>query len=45
MHNGFFRYADQLEIGDELLMQGINDLTPAKVIHISSLIMQGIFDI
>ena len=40
--NESFRYADQLEIGDVLLVQGNNGLTPAKVINISNLIMQGI---
>ena len=38
-----FRYADQLTIGDELLVQGNSKLTPAKVIHVSNLVMQGMF--
>ena len=37
----FFRNADQLTIGDELLVQGNNELVPAKVISVSNLIMQG----
>ena len=36
-----FRYADQVLIGDELLVQGNNEMTPAKVINISSFMMQG----
>ena len=38
-----FRYANLLTIGDELLVQGNNKLTPAKVIHVSNLVMQGMF--
>ena len=37
----FFRNADQLTIGDELLVQGNNELVPTKVISVSNLIMQG----
>ena len=40
--NESFRYADQLEIGDKLLVQGNNGLTPAKVINMSTFVMQGI---
>ena len=36
------RYADKLIIGDELLVQGNNDLTPGKVISVSIKMMQGI---
>ena len=42
MLNDCFRCADQLEIGDELLVQGNNDFTPAKVINVSNLFMQDI---
>ena len=36
------RYADKLTIGDELLVQENNELTPAKVIGVSIMIMQSI---
>ena len=36
-----FRYVDQLSVGDELLVQKDNRLTPAKVINVSNSIMQG----
>ena len=37
-----FRYADDVSIGDEVLVQGEDDeLTPAKVIDLSSSTMQG----
>ena len=36
-----FRYADHVSIGDEVLVKGNDVLTPAKVINVSSLIMQG----
>ena len=35
------RFADQVSISDELLVQENNELVPAKVINISSLIMKG----
>ena len=41
MWNDLVSYADQLSIGDEVLVQGNNDLTSAKVINISDLTMQG----
>ena len=41
MWNDLVSYADQLSIGDEVLVQGNNDLTPAKVINISDITMQG----
>ena len=36
-----FRYAGQVSVGDEVLVQGKYYLTPATVINVSSLIMQG----
>ena len=36
-----FRYADKILIDDEILVQGNNGLTPAKVINVSSIVMQG----
>ena len=36
-----YRYADQVLVGDEVLVQGIDNLIPAKVINVSSLNMQG----
>ena len=38
----FFRYADQLSLGDEMLVQEGDELTAAKVISMKSLIAQGI---
>ena len=37
----FIRYADQLSIGDEVLVQRNEELTPVKVMYVSSLIKQG----
>ena len=36
-----FRYAEQVLIGDEVLVKGNNELAPAKVINVSELKMQG----
>ena len=36
-----FRYADHIEVGDEVLVQGNDELTPANVTNISSEVMQG----
>ena len=36
-----FRYADSISNGDEVLVGGIDNLTPSKVINVSSLMMQG----
>ena len=36
-----FRYADQITIGDEVLVPQNYQLTTVKVIRISSLIMEG----
>ena len=36
-----FRFADYVSIGDEILAQGIDNLTPEKVINISNSVMQG----
>ena len=35
------RYADQLSIGNEVLVQGNNQLTPVKVITISTFTRKG----
>ena len=42
-HNEIFsvRYADQLSIGDEVLVQENNELIPVKVNNVSSVAMQG----
>ena len=37
----FFRYADQVSIGNEVLVEGNDELTPAKVINVNSSSMQG----
>ena len=37
----FIRDADQVCVGDEMLVQKNDKLIPAKVINVSSLIMQG----
>ena len=36
-----FRFADQVYVGDEVLVQKNDNLIAAKVISVSSLIMQG----
>ena len=36
-----FRFADQVYVGDEVLVQKSDNLIAAKVISVSSLIMQG----
>ena len=36
-----FRFADKVAIGDELLAQGYDNLTPAKVINVSTFKLQG----
>ena len=35
------RYADQVTVGDKVLVQGTDQLIQAKVIEISSSVMQG----
>ena len=37
----YCRYADKLSIGDEILVQGIDELTLAKVINVSDISMRG----
>ena len=39
--NNFFRFADEVSIGMEVLVNNINTLVPTKVINISSFMMQG----
>ena len=36
-----FRFADKVAIGDELLAKGYDNLTPAKVINVSTFKLQG----
>ena len=40
-HGISFRYADQLTVGDEVLVQEDNELIPVQVTNISSMTMQG----
>ena len=40
----FFSNADQVAIGEEVLVQENNELSPVKVINISSHVMQGNFE-
>ena len=37
-----FSYADQVSVDDEVLLEVNNNLTPAKIMEISSIRMQGI---
>ena len=37
----YFRYADQVSIGDEVLFSRNDELIPGNVTHISSFMMQG----
>ena len=37
----FFRYAEQLSSGDEVLIQKNFELSPEKVINVSDIIMTG----
>ena len=39
----YFRYADQVSVGDEVLIQGYDKLLPTKVINTSDLMLQGIY--
>ena len=36
-----FRYANELSIGDEVLVQGNNELTLEKVVNVSHISMRG----
>ena len=36
-----FRYADQVSVGDEILVQEINELIPDKVIKKCTFVMEG----
>ena len=40
-----FRYAEQVAIGDEVLVELESGLTPTKVTHVSGFKMQGIHHI
>ena len=35
------RYGEKLSIGDEVLVQGINELTSAKVMNVSNISIRG----
>ena len=37
----YFRYADQVAIGDEVLVQGNGEFTPEKVLNMSQSMMEG----
>ena len=37
----FYRYADQVSVGDEVLLQVKDELAPAKVTNVSNVILQG----
>ena len=37
----YFRYADQVAIGDEVLVQGNDGFTPQRVFNVSYSMMQG----
>ena len=37
----FFRYADQVSVGDEVLVEGNEQLIPAEVINVLTLAIQG----
>ena len=36
-----FRHADQVSIGDEVLVEENDDMMPAKVVNVSTLVLQG----
>ena len=42
MYFKHFRYAEQISIGNEMLVHQNNELTPAKVMNVFDLTMQGI---
>ena len=37
----YYRYADQVSVGDEILVQNNNELIPDKVIEESKFVMEG----
>ena len=37
----FFRYADEVSVGDDVLVQDNNEMIPSKVQEVSSAIMKG----
>ena len=41
LKNIFFRYAEKVSTGDDILVQGKFDFAPAKVIDVTSQVMQG----
>ena len=41
VHTQTFSYADQVSIGNDVLIQGSNKLMTVEVINVSSIIMQG----
>ena len=38
----FFRYANEVSVGDELMINRINELVTEKVINVTEMEMQGI---
>ena len=40
-HQVYFRYADHVSIGDEVLVEENDKLIPRKVVNVSGLLMQG----
>ena len=41
MVNDSFSYADQLSVGDEMLVPKNNEMIPAKVANVNNVTMQG----
>ena len=39
----YIRYADQVSVGDEVLVPGNGELTPAKVTDVPTFKMQGLY--
>ena len=37
----FYRFADQVSVGDEMLVEVNDEITPAMVTNVSNLILQG----
>ena len=40
-----FSYAEDVSVNDEVLVQGSNNLVPAKVIKVSNSVMQGNYNV
>ena len=39
--NSNFSYSDLVSVGDEVLVQGNNDILPTRVINVSNIMLQG----